>query len=348
MEISPHDDAQWPYVRTLLPTDLDDSARRCAALVRRRGVRDAEALVRVLLAYGCTDLSLQSVATWAEAMKLSTLSAPALFYRVRDAERWLSELLATLIASDVRPAQRKMRMRVVDASVLTGPGTTGTDWRLHVQADPASGKFCAVEITDKHGGEKYGRHHFEQGDVVLGDRGYGHAHGIDAVAASGAHVVVRINPHAIRFCDENRKVIDIRRRARQVPQTGVVEWTILLPIPPARRTKSKNPWKLSKASGWREVRVVAARNREGHIVWILTTLRPESASAVEIADLYRIRWQIELLFKRLKSLLKLDALPTRKGPTARSWILARLLAAALAQKLLDPNEALSPWGYALR
>jgi hypothetical protein len=64
--------------------------------------------------------------------------------------------------------------------------------------------------------------------------------------------------------------------------------------------------------------------------------------------LYRLRWQIELLFKRLKSLLHLDTLPSRQGPTAKSWMLARFLAAALAQRLVEPNGPLSPWGYEIR
>jgi hypothetical protein len=95
------------------------------------------------------------------------------------------------------------------------------------------------------------------------------------------------------------------------------------------------------------VRVVAARTRTGQIIWLLTTAPAERLSSVEVLELYRLRWQIELLFKRLKSLLHLDSLPSRRGPTARSWMLARFLVAALAQKLLDPEGSLSPWGYAI-
>jgi hypothetical protein len=94
--------------------------------------------------------------------------------------------------------------------------------------------------------------------------------------------------------------------------------------------------------------VSAARTREGKVIWVLTTLPRGILTDGDVLDLYRLRWQIELLFKRLKSLLDLDALPSRRGPTARSWILARFLAAALAQKLVDPAGALSPWGYVLR
>jgi hypothetical protein len=94
--------------------------------------------------------------------------------------------------------------------------------------------------------------------------------------------------------------------------------------------------------------VVGARTRENTLIWIITTLSSRDLPAVSALALYRVRWQIELAFKRLKSLLHLDALPSRQGPTAKSWMLARLLAAALAQKLVQPAGPLSPWGYELR
>jgi hypothetical protein len=81
---------------------------------------------------------------------------------------------------------------------------------------------------------------------------------------------------------------------------------------------------------------------------VLTTLPSKQMPAIGILGLYRVRWQIELLFKRLKSLLHIDTLPSREGPTAKSWMLARLIAAALAQRLVQPAGPLSPWGYVLR
>ena len=99
---------------------------------------------------------------------------------------------------------------------------------------------------------------------------------------------------------------------------------------------------------WIPARAVAARTRLGEVIWLLTTLPTEQANSSELMQIYRLRWQIELLFKRLKSQLHLDTLPSRQGPTARSWMLARFLAAALAQELVQPAGPLSPWGYQLR
>jgi hypothetical protein len=90
------------------------------------------------------------------------------------------------------------------------------------------------------------------------------------------------------------------------------------------------------------VRVVGARTVKGTVIWVLTTLTAEEISDAVVLKLYRLRWQVELLFKRLKSQLHIDALPTRDGPTARSWILARLLAAAIAQKMVQPSIPFFP------
>jgi len=349
MKLKDLSDGTWNYVRTLLPADLETSAKVTGALRRRRGVHDAEALARMLLAYGSTDLSLKSVAGWGKSMGISELSAPALFYRVRDAEQWLSAMLAALLNEEVRPAEtRGLRLRVVDATVVVGPGAKGTEWRVHVLADPATGRMRAVEITDAHGAEGYGEHPLEAGEVVLGDRGYAYSGSIAAAVQRGAHVVVRFNPQTLRLCTADRERLRLQELGEVVPQTGAVSWDAVLPVfPPRRKTKSNKSWPLSQAIDWLWVRVIAARTRNGKIIWVLTTLDPGLATPLAVLDLYRLRWQVELLFKRLKTLLRLDLLPSSQGPTARSWLLARLFAAALAQKLLDPNDALSPWGYVL-
>jgi len=346
---SVHVDDLWPYVLTLLPKDLDEMAREHQALVRCRGVPDAAALLRMILAYGVTDLSLKDVAAWAYATGVAQVSGPALFYRVRDAESFLCALLARVLAEHIAsPGARGLRLRIVDATVLTGPGARGTQWRAHVLADPDTGKFTRVQITDAHEGEGYGLHTIQPGDVVLGDRGYAHARGIGWVHDHQGYVVARANPHTIRLCTGDRTVLNPLAEKDKVPAVGLHSFAIVIPIPPVRRTRSHKRWPLSKAVAWIQARLLAARTRSGEIIWVLTTLPHDVASDEQVMDLYRIRWQVELLFKRLKSLLGLNRLPSRQGPTARSWLLARFLAAALTQELVQPSGRFSPWGYNLR
>lgn len=343
-----HKDPQWRYLRTLLPGDLDLTALQSGALVRCRNIHNAEGLVRMALAYAVSDLSLKDVAAWSHALGLADISGPGVFYRLREAEGWLSLLLGQVLDQELANAQRVrgLALRVVDASVLTGPGAKGTEWRTHVMVEPASGRFQSVEVTDEHGGEHYGRYPLRAGEIVLGDRAYATARGLHAVGCRGAYVLARLNPHNLRVCDSERKRIDLLERKDQVPAVGWVEWSILVPIPPdSYNSRSGKGWSLGRAKDWIPARVVAGYTRSGEIIWLITNAPAECLPGSAATDLYRLRWQIELFFKRLKSLLHLDTLPSRHGPTAKSWILSRLLAAALAQRLITPSGPLSPWGY---
>ena len=347
MQPLPLHEEDWEYVRTLLPSDLEESARATKALLRCRNVPNAASLIRMALAYAVSDLSLKDVAAWASALDVAQITGPGLFYRLREAESWLEHVLGRVLADQVAQAAGGWPLRVVDATVINGPGKKAVQWRAHVQIDPSSGGFQAVELTDDSGGEKLGRHRFRVGEVVLGDRMYGTARGVHAVRQADAHVIVRFNPGNLRTYDGRRQRLYLAEKEAQIPAVGALEYSIIIPVPP-KQTKSHKPWDSAKAVAWIPARAIASRTRAGDVIWILTTLDAAQMPALAAMGLYRLRWQIELLFKRLKSLLHLDTLPSREGPTAKSWMLARLIAAGLAQRLVNPSGPLSPWGYELR
>jgi hypothetical protein len=236
--LSLHED-QWEYVRTLLPADLEESARRTKALVRCRNVPDASALMRMALAYAVSDLSLKDVAAWASAMELAEITGPGLFYRLREAETWLEHVLAQVPGEQLPQAVGGWPVRVVDATVINGPGKKAVQWRAHVVINPSTGGFRSVELTDDSGGEKLARHPVEKGELVLGDRAYGTARGVYAVRQAEGHVVVRFNPATLRTCDEDRQRIFLKDREAEVPSTGAVEVKIILPVPP--KTPKQEP-----------------------------------------------------------------------------------------------------------
>ena len=344
-----HEDQQWPYLLSLLPDDLEDSARQNRALLRCRNISDAAALMRMALAYAVSDLSLKDVAAWAHGLGVAEITGPGLFYRLRESEEWLEQVLAQTLQNQVKiEVGSKLKLRVVDAAVINGPGAKGAEWRAHVLINPGSGGFRAVELTDAHGGEGYGRHRLEAGEVILGDRAYATARGLHFIHRRGAYAVVRLNPFTLRVCDQHRNRVKIIEQECSVPKTGAVEFEYLIPVPPKTYTKSHRTWSLRNAVAWLRVRVVAARNKRGEVIWVIATLPRTVADATDVMELYRLRWQVELFFKRLKSQLHIDKLPSRKGPTAKSWILGRLIVAALAQKLVSPSGSFSPWGYNLR
>ncbi|MGO7486763.1 transposase, partial [Rhizobium ruizarguesonis] len=62
-------------------------------------------------------------------------------------------------------------------------------------------------------------------------------------------------------------------------------------------------------------------------ILLLTSLPTATFAPADILTLYRFRWQIELAFKRFKSLAGLDSLPAKKPELARAWLYARLIVA---------------------
>ena len=120
MRVLPLHEEEWEYVQTLLPSDLEESARSSGALLRCRNVPNAGALLRMALAYGVSDLSLKDVAAWASSLQVAEITGPGLFYRLREAEGWLEHVLAAALAEGVATTTAAWPVRVVDAM---GPET---------------------------------------------------------------------------------------------------------------------------------------------------------------------------------------------------------------------------------
>ena len=156
-----HDVSQedrWASVVNILPSDLEQTARQTGALERCRKVPNAEALMRLILAYALSDFSLKDVAGWAAGLGIMEMTGPAFFYRLRSSEKWLQHVLGQLLSVGTGVHYRGLKLRIVDATVITGPGFTGTDWRVHAMVNPETGEFESVELTDFKGGESYRRY----------------------------------------------------------------------------------------------------------------------------------------------------------------------------------------------
>jgi IS4 transposase len=65
--------------------------------------------------------------------------------------------------------------------------------------------------------------------------------------------------------------------------------------------------------------------------YVIVATSITDATPAMILDLYRQRWQIELAFKRLKSLFKYHEIPAQVEASARAWFYGKLLLAALCE-----------------
>lgn len=343
-----------------LPASLDlaASARESGALLRRRGVKDAPSLLRLALGYAAGGLSLRGTAAWAEVGAIARLSDVALLNRLRGAAGWLGRIVVALLsarttASTAAAAGRAVRL--VDATTLSCPGSRKTDWRVHVGYRLDGGgahRIDHIELSDGRGAESLRRFACSPGDVLVGDRGYAKAQDLAAVCAAGADFIVRTGWNAVRLCTPEGERLDLAAIFDGLAEGSVaaVQAAIaldrrkcprLLPVRLIVLRKSEADAERSRRRARHRSRrqgktAKAETLRAAGYVLLLTSLDAASVSAAAVLALYRLRWQIELLFKRLKSLLHLDDLPAKDPDLARSWLYAKLITALLLEDATRP------------
>jgi IS4 transposase len=83
---------------------------------------------------------------------------------------------------------------------------------------------------------------------------------------------------------------------------------------------------------------VSGLQREYNKYIIVITSLGKGVPAKRVLELYRARWQIELAFKRLKSIFRYNEMPARTPQNLRTWFYGKLLLAALCETLVNTGR----------
>lgn len=349
----------WEVLQRFLPKGWEDQARMSGALRRTRGVKDPAALLRVLMIHLAQGCSLAETAVRAQQAGLANMSSVALFKRLRASESWLLWLAQQLGgAGQGIWASPQRIVRAIDATVVSEPGSTGTDWRLHYGLRLADLRCDFFELTDVRGGESWKRVPVQPGEILLGDRVYGRPSGIAHAIKAKADVVVRFTPRLLPLVDGQERVCDPLRQARSLRVGKAGSWPTqvqhegqLFPgrLLAVRRSAeaTRREQKRLKREASRDGRVISERSWKAAEYVLIWTSLPDSFSTELALEYYRRRWQIELAFKRMKSLAGLGHLPKKDPTSARAWLYGKLFISLLAEHMIEAARALSPWGYDL-
>jgi hypothetical protein len=348
----------WQVVCRFLPSGWEEAARTQGALRRARGVPNANTLLRVLLVHLVDGCSLQETALRAEQAGWCSISAVAVFKRLRASEHWLRWMAQQLWRSfPTSASSTSLRIRAVDATTVQEYGNTGTDWRVHFAIDLQSLHCDHFELTDVRGGETFRRIPVQKGDVLLGDRVYSTPPGIASVVGRQGHVIVRANPNSLPLQDRSGRRLAVRQRLRSLRVGEIGDWVAMVEGPDGTiggrlvaiklgRIAARLARRRQRHNAAKKQRTVSKRARflAGYVlVW--TDLPAGSYSADRLLEIYRLRWQIELTFKRMKSILGLGQLPKTSDGSARAWLQGKLLIALMMDRLLEAADRFSPWGY---
>jgi Transposase DDE domain len=318
--------------------DLEELARQTGALQRRREVRSACDLLRLALAYGSGQGSLQTTAAWAAQAGIAELTDTALHNRLRRAADWLIAIAGRLLSARLDAGRFGRPLRLIDATCISKPGSRGTDWRLHAVFDPASQAFVQFDLTDAKGAESFEHFTVTPGELWVGDRGYISCAGLHHVLDGGADFLIRAGWNAFRLRDREGNGFDLigalRTAGDRLDRPLIIDDKRGTPIEVRLLAVRRSP----EATARERQRLYANAKRKGKqpdarsieaAEWIILLSSLHDLPFDEILVLYRLRWQIELAFKRLKSIAGLDQLQARTPPLARAWLATKLIIAIL-------------------
>jgi hypothetical protein len=365
MENTPMDE-DWGVLVSLLPKDWLEQAAHTSALKGLRKNRSALDLLRTLLIHLACGYSLRETALRARQAKLADMSDVALLKRLRKSKDWLAALCSSMFQERGISLEGSgdFEVRLFDATNIKEPGKTGSLWRIHYSVRVPSLRcdfFKVTAVEGKGTGESLKQFSIQKGDHIIADRGYSTSSGIEHVEHCKGHVLVRMSPHNLGVLDSKGQPMPWQDRLSEIKGSGHVRsWPVRIPgklgkcIPGRVCAVRKTEEAIRQTH--RNLKRRASKNGQqllpetllyAEYVIVFTTFPESQFSATEVMRWYRLRWQIELVFKRFKQIAQLGHLPKHDDESAQAWLYGKLFIAMMAEKLILQARAISPWGCPL-
>lgn len=356
----------WPVLLSFFPENWIELASANNLHKNLRKDKATENYIRTLLIHIGCGYSMRETVTRAKLAGLADISDVALLGRLKKAKDWLHSLCVALFEEQVaiHHSEHNFQVRLFDATNVKEPGKTGSLWRIHysVQLPSLACDFFKLTPTKGHGsGESFFQYSIKKNDYIIADRGYSTASGIHHVVSKKAYVMVRVNTSSLPLLDHKGNPFPLLRKVQGLKQAGTIRsWKVLVSGRDNKHTpgricvvrKSNEAIKIAQDKILKDARKKCRKTKPETLEYakyiIVFTNYPEDAfSDYDILNWYRSRWQVELVFKRFKSIAQLGHLPKHSDESSKAWLYGKLFVALLTNKLIQYASAFSPWGYAL-
>ncbi|MGI5924467.1 MAG: IS4 family transposase [Lentisphaeria bacterium] len=356
------DISAWDDFLACFPPNWREIAASTNVLKGQRKDKEPDKLLHVLMLHLLCGYSLRETSAIAAAAGIASLSDVALLKRLRKSGDMFKELCAEMFG-EVRAGAdlAGYRVRLVDGTIIKEPGQFGTQWRFHYSYSLSDMACDSLHLTKAEGegtGEGLEQFEVKPNDIMVGDRGYSRFNCIRHVAAGGGYSCIRWNSGALRLYNEDGSAFDIQRFFKAHPHEGMCgEAGVFIHgdapedrLPCRVCIVRKNDESAARAR--RLLNSVASRKQKTpaklallacDFIVLTTTLPPEDFSLRKVLELYRLRWQVELVFKRFKSIARIGALPKYTDSSAKAWLYGKMFAALLVERISSRLGAFSPW-----
>jgi len=191
---------------------------------------------------------------------------------------------------------------------------------------------------------------FGDKDIVIGDRAYCSKQGIAYLLGRKSDFLFRFGTKRFHVYNENGRAVDILGYFKDIRPLGIGEQTLYydyegeykpLRFCVMRKTQEAELAGLEalrKTQRRKHGRKALSTAQIAYNRYVIVVTSISDVAAAVILQLYRQRWQIELVFKRLKSLFKYHEIPVHREKSALAWFYGKLLLAALCETWVNKGR----------
>ena len=346
----------------LLPEGWEAKAKELGALQRAREIKTPEELLRLILLYLTEGKSFAGTSAITALSGEVTLNKMAVYKRFRNSAAWLQWLCEHICRRSglivAKPAWLKNKnVLLVDGTEDVKCGVRRQCYMLHYSLDLFTLGTRELLVTDRRTGEKLANFtQIGKDDIVMGDRIYGTLPGIAYLHRRKAGYVLRIKSRGFTAFDGKNRKIDLLKRLSRLKEGQIADIKVqcvingryepvrICALRKDRDSERKGIKRLTKENQRKKGgKPVSELQQENNKYIIVATSIGQEAAASQVLELYRSRWQIEIAFKRLKSLFHYNDLPATQSESVRAWFYGKLLLTALCETLVNTGR-FSPSG----
>lgn len=354
-------DKNWAAIFNHLPDGWRElSIVHKALSVGKYTFTDPDVLMKAMFCYLIAGASFETVADRLMCQRLvKSVSGVAVLKKFRRCAPYFKVLSAMMIQERVARHTSNQTfpwvIRAFDGTHITTPGEKTKDIRLHMSLDVLNGVMDYVEYTDIHGGETLKRLLAKSGELILADSGYGNRAGTASIMEQGADVIVRINGKGFPCEDIDGGEFDFMSKFGNMVEKSTRSHDVIFydgkskyrgRICAYKKTKDEKNKSIEKAEKTAkrkgsEPLSEYSKFANGY-VFVFTSLSDEEMDCKSVLDFYRLRWQIEIYFKKLKSQLKIGTPPSRSQESLDAWVHGKILATLLIEGFAEDAKPFSP------
>ena len=343
----------------LLPSGYEQACFEKKAIIRKRTIKNPLDLLRLILFYLSGNKSLIDVSQFALLIGIGKLSDVAFLKKFVQCRDWIQWMAKNILPNPIMHYKKPdwlapYQVLAVDASDIVEKSAVKRLWRLHYAVDLFSLTCSQFQITERSAGESLKNFTFGKGCLVIADRAYGTIKSIEHCLKAGADFIIRVRNKAFNLYDKDGQKIVFTDWLRTVGETaaectiyinGSDKKRIALRLCAIKKTEEdiEAEEKRLKRLESKKQRKYSGDTKFTHRYMFVITSLPAEISAEEILACYRLRWQVELVFKRLKSLLQLGNIPTKTKESGEVWISGKILLSLLTEKYLGDIDLSPSW-----